>query len=112
MNEKKLVKELKKLIIDENVNYYKDLLENYDEKEATDEYWSELLPFYRGLALENQALVIKLIKQTAIDTVSNVLGVVDGVVDFPMEVKFINVNNNGVFEDDLQDLFLEIIEED
>ena len=43
---------------------------------------------------------------------SNVLGVVDGVVDFPMEVKFINVNNNGVFEDDLQDLFLEIIEED
>ena len=112
MREKIFVQNLKKAIIDENTIIYKNLLDNYDEKEVTNEYWSELLPFYRGLPLEKQVLIIKLIQQTAVDTVSNFLGIVDGVVDFPIEIKLMDVSENKIFEDELQDLFLENVEED
>jgi hypothetical protein len=110
MNEKKLVKALKRTIVDDNLSYYKETLDNFDIDETSDPYWNDLILFYRGLPKEHKNQLIKLIRQTSVDAVSNVLGIIDGVVDFPMEMKLIDQTSGKEFESELQEEFLELTE--
>ncbi|MCM2604230.1 hypothetical protein NDQ57_05890 [Rossellomorea marisflavi] len=55
---------------------------------------------------------MRIIEQTMIDTISNMLGVIDGsstLKDCPVEPELL-LDSNGT-EGELQDLFLEIVEE-
>ncbi|ABO65806.1 Conserved hypothetical protein [Geobacillus thermodenitrificans NG80-2] len=114
MNKEEFVKLLHQSIIKENRNFYRDIFNNTDINEVTDPYWKEALMFYSELSDKNKEILFKIIEQVEVDAVSNILGVLDGVVSIgeeDIEFKVTINNNNEPINGDLQDLFLEYDEE-
>jgi hypothetical protein len=72
------VKSLFESIVEENLELYKNLYETTNVSPKINEYWRQTISFYDSLAEEKKAVLMKIIKQTMIDTVSNMLGVIDG----------------------------------
>ena len=106
------VKSLYESIIKENLEIYKDLYETTNVTSITDEYWKKAIGFYDSLTDENKDTLTKIIEQTMIDTISNMLGVIDGsstLKDCSLEPKLLldSIDTEG----ELQDSFLEFIEE-
>ncbi|MGM0865442.1 MAG: transposase [Bacillota bacterium] len=111
MNEE-FVKSLYKSIIEENIELYKVLFETTNPTRVTDDYFGEALGFYESLDKEHKEVFFKLIEQTMIDTVSNILGMIDGsstLIDCAIEPK-LHLDSKDT-EGVLQDCFLEFIEE-
>jgi putative transposase len=114
MNKEDFIKRIYQSIIKENLAAYRDLFTNTDINEVTDPYWKEALKFYTELSNENKEVFFKIIEQIEVDAVSNILGVLDGVVsisDEDIEFKVTINDNNEPVNGDLQDLFLEYDEE-
>ena len=114
MNKEEFVKLLHQSIIKENRNFYRDIFNNTDINEVTDPYWKEALMFYSELSDKNKEILFKIIEQVEVDAVSNILGVLDGVVSIgeeDIEFKVTINDNNEPINGDLQDLFLEYDEE-
>ena len=106
------VKSLYESIIKENLEIYKDLYETTNVTSKTDDYWKKTIGFYESLTNENKVTLMKIIEQTMIDTISNMLGVIDGsstLKDCPLEPKLLldSIDTEG----ELQDSFIEFIEE-
>jgi hypothetical protein len=106
------VKSLYESIIKENLQIYKDLYETTNVTSKTDDYWKKAIGFYDSLTNENKDTLMKIIEQTMIDTISNMLGVIDGsstLKDCSLEPKLLldSIDTEG----ELQDSFLEFIEE-
>ena len=112
MNET-FVKSLYGLIVKENLERYKDLYETAVVDSKTDAYYKEALNLYNSISEEKRVVIIKIIEQTMVDTISSMLGIIDGSIplddDDSFEPKlFLNSMDT---EGELQDLFLEHIEE-
>ena len=106
------VKSLYESIVQENLQLYKDLYETTNVTSKTDEYWKKSIGLYDNLTDENKDTLMKIIEQTIIDTISNMLGVIDGsstLNDCSLEPKLLLDSTDT--EGELQDLFLEFIEE-
>ncbi|WP_059172940.1 hypothetical protein [Bacillus sp. FJAT-27445] len=106
------VQSLYKSIVKENLQLYKDLYETTIITPKTDEYWKQSIAFYNSLSQDNKDTLLKIIEQTMIDTISNMLGVIDGsstLKEGPFEPKLL-LNSNDT-KGELQNLFLEFIEE-
>jgi hypothetical protein len=106
------VKSLYESIVKENLNLYKDLIETTNVTPKTDDYLKEAISFYDSLSYENKNTLMRIIEQTMIDTISNMLGVIDGsstLKDCSLEPKLMlsSIDTEG----ELQDSFLEFIEE-
>ncbi|MCM3491189.1 transposase [Alkalihalophilus marmarensis] len=106
------VKSLYETIVKENLQLYKDLYETTNVNSKTDDNWKKAIGFYDSLTDENKDTLMKIIEQTMIDTISNMLGVIDGsttLKDCSLESKLLldSIDTEG----ELQDLFLEFIEE-
>ncbi|MBH0156657.1 transposase [Fictibacillus sp. 5RED26] len=106
------VKSLYESIIKENLRIYKDLYETTNVTSSTDDYWKITIGFYDSLTDENKHTLMKIIEQTMINTISNVLGVIDGsstLKDCSLEPKLLldSIDTEG----ELQDSFLEFVEE-
>jgi putative transposase len=108
------IKGLYQSIVKENGAIYQNLFSATNVDKVKDDYWKEALRMYSELSDENKAILFKIIEQVQVDTVSNVLGILDGVVSLPeqeikikMSIEGTNESMNGV----LQDLFLEYVEE-
>lgn len=111
MNEK-FIESIYKTIVTDGIEEYKNLLENTNYKEATDNYWINTLKLYDTLSSEQKEQMLKFAEQIIIDTISSVFGIFDGSStlsgkDFEFEVKINDVST----ENELQDTFLEFIEE-
>ncbi|OIK15372.1 transposase [Bacillus sp. MUM 116] len=92
----------------------KDLFANTDINAVKDSYWKKALKFYSELNDEGKEILFKVIEQLQVDTVSNVLGIFDGIVSISDEEIEINMTVEGIDEPlngELQDLFLEYDEE-
>lgn len=111
MKEKNLALALKNKVIDENILFYKNTLDSFNKDEITDLHWKKLIDFYRQQPEENKDLFVRTIRQVAIDSVSNILGIIDGSVDFDYEIKLVELPSREQFDDFLQDEFLGIIED-
>jgi len=106
------VKSLYDSIVKENLELYKNLYETTTIGPKTSEYWKQAITFYDSLPEENKATLMKIIEQTMIDTISNMLGVIDGsstLKNCSLEPKLLLDNNNT--DGELQDQFLAFIEE-
>lgn len=106
------VKSLYESIVNENLQLYKDLYETTIVTSKTDDYWKRAIGFYDSLTDENKDILMNIIEQTMIDTISNMLGVIDGsstLNNCSLEPKLLldSIDTEG----ELQDLFLELIEE-
>ncbi|QCJ44584.1 transposase [Bacillus sp. S3] len=111
MNEE-FVKSLYKSIVLEDLELYKCLYETTNVSNNTDDYWIKALGLYNSLEEENKGVLFKIIEQTMIDTISNMLGIIDGsstLIDCPIEPKLLldSIDSEG----ELQDCFLGYIEE-
>lgn len=111
MNEK-FVKCIYETIVEGGKNIYQELYENTEVTEKTTDYWRDLLHLYGSFDDKQKKVFIGIIKQTMIDTISSIFGVLDGSSallggDFKFEVKI-----NGICtEENLQDTFLGFIED-
>jgi hypothetical protein len=111
MNED-FVKSLYKSIVKENLELYKTVYETTNVGPKTDKHWREAIGLYNTLTDENKAILMSIIEQTMIDTISSMLGIIDGsstLIDCSMEPKLLldTIDTEG----ELQDCFLEYIEE-
>lgn len=109
---KKFVEMIYKTIIEDGSGIYRDLFENTEVTERTVDYWKNALELYSSFDDKKKEIFMEIIKQIIIDTVSSLFGVLDGTStlsggEFEFEVKI-----NGIStEDELQDSFLQFLEE-
>ena len=74
-----LVAKIRKSVIDENQVLYRSLFENTPIKSATDPYWLKAKILFEFLNHDQRDIFFQVIRQTSIDTASNLLGIIDGV---------------------------------
>lgn len=106
------IKSLYKTIIQDGKGEYKGLLENTKLEDATDKYWISTLELYDNLTEENREKLMKVIELVMIDTISSMLGIIDGsstLSGCKAEPKL--YLDNVDTDNELQDLFLEYVEE-
>ncbi len=106
------IKSLYKTIVQEGKSEYKDLLENTKVEDATDKYWISTLQLYDNLTEENREKLMGVIELVMIDTISSMLGIIDGsstLSGCKAEPKLYLDNIDT--DNELQDLFLEYVEE-
>lgn len=111
MNEK-FAKSLYESIVKENLDLYKEDFEDTEIDSYTEEYWIKALEFYSSLTDTHKDILMKIIEQTMVDTISNVLGIIDGHVtqaDDSIEPKL--YLNSKDTDGELQDSFLEYVED-
>jgi len=113
MKPEELVKILNRDVIKGNLELYQSLLETTNE--ATHPVWKGILPIYINFSREEKEIFLKFLKIVEVNTLSHVLGILDGTTyadgieqDFILTVE----NDNRKINEDLQDLFLELIEEE
>lgn len=108
MNAESFVNGIRKSIVEENLQLYKELFEN--TAPVNDIYWKEVLGFYSTLTTDQKDSLFKIIRQVEVDTVSNLLGVLDGVSWLENQTSPFIVTEKGKSEQingNLQDLFIE-----
>jgi len=110
MNPDSFVAKVRSAVVDQNIAADRDLLESTTVEAATDPYWKRLLTLYHSVSGEQKAVVLEVMRQVRIDTVSEVFGILDGSSalegpreDFVLTTRSDSQKING----DLQDLFLE-----
>ena len=106
------IKSLYKTIVQEGKGEYKSLLDNTRVGDATDKCWISALQLYDNLTEENREKLMGVIELVMIDTISSMLGIIDGsstLSECNAEPKlYLNdIDTDG----ELQDLFLEYVEE-
>lgn len=109
MNAVDFTAKIKSAVIEENTAIYHDLFEN--TKTATDPYWIRALALYNALDATQRDVFMEVVRQTAIDSVSNVFAVVDGVTQLEGQDGEIRFRcGDDELNGDLQDRFLEHFE--
>lgn len=111
MKPETFVKEIIEVIIQDNIEIYKDIFETTNLSDVTDEYWKQAIPFYKSLTDEKKQVLFKIIRQVQVDTLSNVLSILDGKTFLENQEEDLELKYKGVLlNNDLQDIFLEIEE--
>jgi len=95
-------------VVDENVSIYRDLFSQTSAADASDPYWKRALALFGSLTDEQRTIFFEIVRQVSIDTVSNILGVLDGVNPIDEgEATFTLISGNGQkINGDLQSFFL------
>lgn len=109
MKSSDFVQLLRAAVVDENVAIYRDLFTNTLTETASDTYWQRALALFNSLSPEQQDVFFEVVRQIAVDTTSNVLGVIDGVNSIDgINEEFILTygDENKLLNGDLQSLFL------
>lgn len=92
-------------VVDENCALYRDLLVN--NIQAKDPYWSRAGTLFVNLSVEQQEVLLEIVRQASIDTISNVLGIIDGSSYLDGSGTVLELRGNGQdLSGDLQSLFL------
>lgn len=112
------IKAIYRTIIEGNLASYKEMYEErLDHTKLSnsemDGYWKKQDEFYNRLNSEQKEVLMLMMKQTMIDTISHVFGIIDGssgLVDAEVEPTLLldSIDSEG----DLQDLFLPYIEDE
>lgn len=112
MNEE-FVKSIYGTLVEDGGKIYKELYENTQVTERTVDYWKNALELYHSLDRNQKEIFIDIVKHTTIDTISSIFGVFDGSSTLSGDDDFeISIKINGVdTENELQDAFLEYVEE-
>lgn len=86
-------------------------LSSTPEGEITDQNWKETFLLYHSLSEIDKIRFEKLLKLTTITAISSVLGIIDGSINLKdQEHSFELLYNGKIISGDLQDTFLEKIE--
>lgn len=109
---KKFIRSVYKTVVEDGKEIYRELYENTEITEKTVSYWKNALDLYHALDDNQKKFFIEIIEQTMVDTISSIFGILDGSSTLAGEEFEFDVKINGIStEDELQDTFLEFIEE-
>lgn len=104
---------LRRSVIDANAGIYRDLFTGTDPAKASDPYWRRALTLFSSLAEDEREVFFEVVRQIAVDTTSNLLGVIDGVSSIgPLAGVELRDGRGDKLSGDLQDLFLAAEEDD
>ena len=104
------IEEIYKNVVEDNMELYKQFFLCDPNEDGTIEYWKNAIGFYNNLDDEGKQVLLSIIKSTIVDTVSNVMAILDGSEGSDDLV--VKVQLNGYESDcELQDAFLEYVEE-
>jgi putative transposase len=109
MNPETFVARVRSTIVDQNVAAYKELFQSTAPETAKDSHWRRALTLYTALSEPERAVLFEIMRQTTIDSVSNVLGILDGtsMIGESQEAFVLTTSDNQKINGNLQDLFLE-----
>ena len=113
MNEE-FIKRIYKTIVEEGEKYYLNIYENTQITKRTVNIWKNALELYRTFTDNEKKVFIEILKLTMIETISSVFGILDGssTLSGLGEILEFDVRINGMStENELQDIFLEFVEE-
>ena len=106
MNTENFVRQIRQSVIEENTQSYRQIFED-TEATVTSEYWIRANTLFHSLNHEQQDVLIEIMRQVSIDTISTIFGIIDGVCWFDEQnhcFQFICDKNDMAGE--LQDSFL------
>jgi hypothetical protein len=115
MNPHDFVSQVRASVVDENVATYRTLLETTPAASASDPYWRGLLGLHDRLSEVDRRVLRGVMRQVAVDTVSNLLAIIDGALRMKgqnEDVELVGVKSRQRLDGSLQDLFLEMEEAD
>lgn len=95
-------------ILERNLAEYKKLLGSPDS-EVEDEYWRKTCRLYKSLDATRKGDLVSVMRQVMVDTVSSMLGILDGTTYFQRDSKGFTLKYGSDAEKlngDLQDFFL------
>lgn len=98
------------VIVDENSAIYKDLLTAAPSSRSREPHWERVHELYAALTPEQRMVLLDLVRQVVVDSVSNVVAILDGVASFGSDrERFIltSTSDPQQINGNLQDLFLE-----
>jgi hypothetical protein len=95
-------------VVVENISIYQNLFLRTPASEASDPYWRHALALFNSLTEEQRSVLFEILRQVSVDTVANILGVLDGVNQIEGgEAGFTLLSATGKkLNGDLQSLFL------
>jgi hypothetical protein len=114
MTSEDFVAQIRSAVVEQNVASYKQVFESTPPERASDPYWKRALTLYRSLDEPSRLVLLEIMRQAAVDTVSNLFGILDGsnAVDPREDYVLATATNPQKINGDLQDLFLEAEELD
>lgn len=115
MNRHQFVEQIRAEIVEQNMEIYRDLFANTNPENSSDAYWKSALNLYSFLTEDQRNVLFQIIRQTMVDTTSNLLGVLDGVCFLEGQTEGFRLTMESrpdVLNQGLQDLFLAIEEGD
>jgi len=113
MNKYEFVTQIRKSIIADGLSDYREIFES-DPSEAKAPYWIRALSMHGELNEEERKILLEIIRQVMVDTISSVFSILDGVSYFAgqkEDFKLTIGDSREPLNGDLQELFF-IIEED
>ena len=113
MTAKKFIIELRESIIEENLIFYKDTLINTNLDDVSDNYWREFILFFRKLPKKDKEILLKILRQVEVDTISSILSLLDGNFWLPSQDEEFRLTVKGqdeILNIELQDIFFDLEE--
>ena len=106
MTPEEFVTQLRSAVVEENTAIYRDLFSNTFVNKASDPYWKRALGLFGALTPEQREVFFEILRQVAVDTTSNILGILDGVSALKSVGRFELRTGGQDLGNDLQSLFL------
>ncbi|GAB5524983.1 MAG: hypothetical protein Roseis2KO_28550 [Roseivirga sp.] len=115
MDQEELIKQIRKSVIEENLDLYKETFKHTIPDETTISHWSEALSFFKRLNDQDKETLFKIIRQVEVDITAHILGVLDGSSwlegqeeEFELKIE----GRDDLINGELMEIFLELEEED
>lgn len=107
MDADRFVRQLRKDVIDAEVDLYRDLFESNDNQTAGDAYCSEIRSLYASLNKDQKETLLKIVRQVSVDTLASLLGIIDGLSYFEgaSNQLRLTVHDKNKLSGDLQERF-------
>ena len=102
--------EIYKNVVEGNMELYKQFFLCNPNEEGTIEYWKNAIGLYNRLDDEGKQVLLSIIKSTIVDTISNVMAILDGS-EGPEDISIKVQLNDHENDCELQDSFLAYAED-
>lgn len=110
MTPESFVSHVRLSIVEQNTATYRHMFESLSQETAPDPLWKRALALYRSLSEPERSVLVELMRQASVDTVSNLFGILDGSTSLTgsrAEFVLLSKPDNQLLSGNLQDLFLE-----
>jgi hypothetical protein len=111
MNSEEFCRNIHQAVVVENSGVYRELLEKTNRATVSDDHWKRLLLLFDQLHDQQKETLLATMRQVAVDTCSNLLGILDGTTCFDSSNADFQLIHNGSgrsLSGDLQEIFLAI----